>query len=1246
MTMTQILHIRLLGEFSLTRNDERLTTVNTPRLQSLLAYLVLHRDTPQARQHLAFLLWPDSSESQARTNLRNLIHQLRQALPQADVFLCAENTTIQWRADAPCTLDVADLRATLARPATRSDLEQAVALYRGDLLPSCYDDWIMPEREQLRQTFVDALQRLIELLEQTRDYTAAIRHAQQLLQQDPLCEETYRWLMRLHAANDDHASALRIYHTCVTTLQAELGAEPAPATHTLYRSIIANSLPVSPVQAAFNQLPLVGRQSEWKALQAAWQTAASGQSHCVILSGEAGVGKTRLARELAIQVQMAHGTSLVGECYAEGGAPYAAFAQMILTTSYWPSDLSQLLLADLISLAPGLRVRCPDVPPNPPLDPQAEQQRLYESAFTFFANLANHTPLLLVLEDVHWADGGSLALVRSLARRFRQTRTPVLIVLTFREVELTEHKGLADLLTNLNRERLATPLKLHRLDRAGTQAMLEALFAGAVTADFADRIYQETEGNPFFIEEMCKALIAGGQVYRENGGWQRRSTTSIEMPRSIRMAIEARLAALPETGQDVLRLAAVLGRRFEFDVLQRADPDKDEESLIAALEKAEQAQLLNEIGRGGGITFEFAHALIPATLVEGLSGMRRRRLHWRALAALEKLHPEDYKVLAHHCLEASEDDKAVEYLLKAGDQARGLYAYQEAIDTYEQAVALLKEQGEHDRAARTLMSLGLMYHTTLDFRRSRQAYQEGFALWQRASQVQSEVSRPPAPHAFRMNWPEVVTLDPTLADDLSSASMSGQLFSGLVELQPDMDIVPDVARSWEVLEGGRKYVFRLREDVCWSDGKPVMARDFEYAWKRVLDPATGSQNAELLYDVQGARAFHQGDASTPDGVGVRALEDLTLVVELEAPTGYFLNLLAYTPTFPVPRHIVEQHGAIWTDVSNIVSNGPFKLEAWQPGQSIILTRNPGYHGRFGGNVQHIEVCLLKEEAVTLQMYEAGGLDVWWGSVASFAELERVRQRHAREYFSVSPLATFYAGFDLSRPPFDDARVRRALVQATDRELLADVILRGYGSPATGGFVPPGMPGHSPGIGLPYNPERARQLLAQAGYPGGRGFPAVAALTPHEFAEAPQAMLAQWRENLGVEIGWEMFPWTVYFNRLHESLPHLFYAGWVADYPDPDNFLRVGLGQFCRQHWSASFDEMVEQARRSTDQTNRMKLYQAADRILIEEAVVMPITYGRGGGRGGDLLVKPWVKKHPTSPFGGWFWKDVVMEPHA
>ena len=496
-----------------------------------------------------------------------------------------------------------------------------------------------------------------------------------------------------------------------------LAKRPAdrPASAAIVRAWLEPStqpdIAVPSVGAALDRIVrgrLVGREHELAEAIQLWRRAQTGDAGLLLISGEPGVGKSRLVRELTIQVQMARGTPLLGECFAEGNAPYAPFAQMILTAGDGLADLPPLVLADLLSLAPALRVRYPDVLPNPSLAPQAEQQRLYESAYTFCARLAAVTPLLLLFEDVHWADGGTLSLLRSLTRRFQQTRTPILVALTFREAELADQKGLANLLTSWSRERAAQALKLHRLDAAGTHAMLEAVFAESVTASLSDSIYRETEGNPFFIEEICKALIESGRLKRENGRWQRHSKSPMELPRSIRLAIESRLAGLPPASQEVLHLAAVLGRRFEFEVLQAAYTESasssgaEEDVLIAALEEAERAQLLNEVGRGG--VFEFAHALIPTTLTEGLGGMRRRRLHRRATAALEKLHPADYKTLAHHCLHAGEDERALGFLLKAAEYARRAFANAAAVADYQQALGLLTElarepaRAEHWRA--------------------------------------------------------------------------------------------------------------------------------------------------------------------------------------------------------------------------------------------------------------------------------------------------------------------------------------------------------------------------------------------------------------------------------------------------------------------------------------------------------------------------------------------------------------------
>src|SRR5258708_32606769 len=330
------LNIHLLGDFLLVSDDSPVTTVNVPRLQSLLAYLVLHRTAPQARYPLAFLLWPDSTDAQALVNLRKALYHLRQALPYIDNFLRADRQSLHWQPSHPgasWTLDVQDVEQALASAqqaeqaqdmsAMRQALERAVDLYRGDLLPSCYDEWILPERERVRQLFFQASERLIALLEQERDYDAAITAAQRLLRHDPLNEATYRSLMRSYALRRDRAAALRGYHTCVTVLERELRAEQVEETRQAsesLRQMDTSSLPESTSLTPRGAgAPLVGRKQEWGQLQAAWRRAASGHLHMVVVSGEAGIGKTRLADEILAWVTRQRMTPPTAHCYPPEG---------------------------------------------------------------------------------------------------------------------------------------------------------------------------------------------------------------------------------------------------------------------------------------------------------------------------------------------------------------------------------------------------------------------------------------------------------------------------------------------------------------------------------------------------------------------------------------------------------------------------------------------------------------------------------------------------------------------------------------------------------------------------------------------------------------------------------------------------------------------------------------------------------------------------------------------------------------
>jgi ABC-type oligopeptide transport system substrate-binding subunit len=763
-----------------------------------------------------------------------------------------------------------------------------------------------------------------------------------------------------------------------------------------------------------------------------------------------------------------------------------------------------------------------------------------------------------------------------------------------------------------------------------------------------ERILSRAEGNPFYVEEIIRSLIDDRTIVRDEatGRWEAtREVANIAIPDTLQGVLMARIDRLHEETKRVLQMAAVIGRIFLYRVLSAIA--QEERELDRQLLTLQREEMIRERARLPELEYIFKHELTREAAYNGLLKKERRIFHRQVAEALERLFPErvDEQVglLAHHWEQAGEAEKATAYLLRAADQARTLYAHQEAIDFYERALVFLREGEDLDQAARTLMKLGLTYHTAFEFRRSREAYDEGFALWQKVARKAPHAALPSAPHPLRLVEWEPETLDPGRSNSWETYS---QHFRRLVELGPELEVMPDLALSWEVLEGGRRYIFHLREDAQWSDGRPVTAHDVEFAWKRVLDPGTGAPCPDLLFDLKGAEAYHRGEVSDPALVGVRALDDTTLLVDLESPTGYFLQLLTQWVTSPVPRHVVEAHGEVWAEPANIVTNGPFALAEYRPGESLVLVRNAHYRGGWPGNVERVEIALLGFSAwrETMALYEADELDALKITSFPVEQRDRLRRRHPDEFISVPQLSTGCFGFNVTRPPLHDVRVRRALTLAADKEVLAGVSFRGYALPPTGGFVPPGMPGHSPGIGLPYDPERARQLLAEAGYPGGRGFPALRGILPSGSGSSIAAAdywRAQWQRELSVEVRWEYVPGSEEQDRVQQEQPHITLYVWVADYPDPDNFLRIGFGGERTAWRNAEYDELVARARGLLDQEERMSLYRRADRIIVEEAPFMLGVYMQS-----QVLVKPWVKGYSMSGMGAWSpWKDTIIEPH-
>jgi ABC-type oligopeptide transport system substrate-binding subunit len=866
-----------------------------------------------------------------------------------------------------------------------------------------------------------------------------------------------------------------------------------------------------------------------------------------------------------------------------------------------------------------------------------------------------------MLDDLQWSDKASINLLFHLGRRLLGRR--ILIVGAYRPEEITLGRGdakhpLEPVLAEFKRLHGDVWIDLSAITEDEEQQFIKAYLdsePNRLPDSFRQALYDHTDGHPLFTVELLRDLQERGDLVKdEDGLWIEGPELDWGvLPARVEGVIEERIGRLKEELRETLTIASVEGEDFTSQVVagvQQVGERKLLKRLSRELEKQHRlvrARGESKVGTNILSQFQFSHVLFQRFLYNDLGAGERRLLHGEVARALEDLYGGEKDTiavqLAHHYANAQEADKAIYYLQLAGDKARLAYAIQEAIDFYNRALALQKEQGYDDEAARTLMKLGLTYHSSFDFVRARQAYDEGFVLRQQAGLGVPSSPPLPAPHALRLNWPPIITLEPNLAGDSFSAGVIKNLFSGMVSLDLEKNIVPDIARSWAVSEGGRKYIFHMRDDVFWSDGTAVTAGDFEYAWKRALDPTTESGMVHLLYDIKEAEAFHQGKTSDPDNVGVRALDDATLSVELEEPTGHFLHLMAIGATFPIPRHVVEEYGMEWTDVDKIVTNGSFRLESWQRGESIVLTRNPEYHGRFSGNLQNVNLYIVKNLAdhlIELEMYKTDNLDILGIFAAIPQVIERARQHYAGDFLSCPTPCTYYFGFNVLETPFNDIRVRKAFVLATDRVALINK-KRGLSSIATGGYIPPGIPGHSSGIALPYDPEGARRLMAEAGYPGGRDFPDVLCLAPDVVDIIKDFLLAQWRDNLGIEIAWETAGWTEYLERIDNAeIPEICWFPWAADYPDPDNFFRVGLKQRPENWQTENVKVLSERARRIPDQKERMKLYKQADKILVEEAQIMPLSYGRSVN-----FVKPWVSKYPTNESYIVQWKNVIIDPH-
>ena len=972
---------------------------------------------------------------------------------------------------------------------------------------------------------------------------------------------------------------------------------------------------------------LAGRESELQQARNLWGKAVGGKSQTLVLSGESGVGKTRLVRELIAQAEVGGARVLLGFNDPQAGQPFAAFKQILRAAlegrTGLLASLPQFVTADLLSLVPEYQRDFPDLEVRPPVGAPHEQHRLFESVAVLFATLAEEQPMLVVIEDAHWADSGTLQLVRHLVQQIRER--PVLFVLTYRPGDAPADLTLQAMLLGFHRDQLAQQIELSRLNREQSEAMLEGILGQELAPELVEELYRVTEGNPFFIEEVCKGLVEKGRLVYRDFRWEVRGKQALGVPANVRIAIETRIQALPEETRRVLETAAVRGRQFELEVIRRVE--RIEEALLAeALKVAERAQLIEEAPTENGRRFSFTHNLIPAAMLEGMTLAHRKSIHARLAPVLEDSSPGEYESLAHHYRAAGEPDRAIGYLLRAGERAHALYACREAIRHYSEALTLEQEQDQHELAARTLLRLGLVYSADFQFDRAQEAYEHAFDLWERVGGWQ-EPARAEGPQAIlRFAVDRPASLDPGLSGDDVAAFLVGQLFEGLLELDEAGGLVPALAARWDVSPDGRRYTFSLRKGRSWSDGRPLGAGDFEYAWKRNLSLGAQFPAALLLNNLENATQVAAGELDASQ-LGVKALDDHTLEVRLSAPAAYFPLVLTHPVTYPLPRWVIEGDRQPWLAAGNLVGNGAYRLTQWATGEGLVLEWNPQYRGLARGNVGRVEAPVIDGYPAQLSAFDQGSLDGVSLMMAGPATVAQVRASYRREFRLTPLLSTLYLAFRLDRPPFDDFRVRSAFVRAIDRRALIEQAGGVQYQPADGGFLPPGMPGHSPAIGIGFDKEAARQALAQAGHEGGAGLPEIELVYSGkgESHLMPAMLQSQWKQVLGVEVAARGLPWEEFRDRQDHDPAAITIIGWSADYPDPDGMLRVlfhsreGLNPI---RWSnPDFDALTEQAARIADRKQRIELYRQADRILVaDETAIMPLSYAQG-----RQLVKPYVE---------------------
>jgi ABC-type transport system substrate-binding protein len=926
----------------------------------------------------------------------------------------------------------------------------------------------------------------------------------------------------------------------------------------------------------------------------------AGRGGVVFLSGEPGIGKSRLtseARDIAVAAGFADW--LEGRAVSYGASlPWWPVRDLLRT---WVGvgtqepelrvrialrrRLEDLIPGRSVDLQPylagvlGLAAEPEGAAALAGLAPEALQFQTYEVLEELVAAMAASHPLVVAIDDLHWADATTLGLLERLLPLAE--KAPVLFFFNHRPE--TGHPSWA-LRERAAREfrHLVTIIDLAPLDESAEHELLSALVEGALSSEAEKQILAYAEGNPLFLEEMARAAAEGGIA------------GSISLPTTLEGVILARLDRLEPKWREVLTAASACGRTFSSGLLQAATGAGQEE-LSESVHHLLRLDLLKEERRWPDASYRFKHALIQDAAYRTLVTSRRRELHARAARWLEERYAEGlervYGLLAHHWLEADDAAQASSYLRLAGAQALQDWALDEAIGHLRSLVGVLRRTGRESEAASPLFQLASTLHLAMRFQEANDAWEEASTFWKRP-----KASYDPPKAGFVMGVNRVPwSADPFKGFYSVNLRLSSQLDDALFALRPGPSVEPLLARQLTVSASGLRYRIHLERGLAYNSGRAFNAETVIDGLRVFLRE---SGDATVLWSIEGSQRYSEtGDDSA---LGIAIVDETTVEIRLARPD----------PTFPF--HLTQPHVGCALPGE---STGPFRLVEMTE-HSVVIEADPAYPRPRLGNVGRVEWRAGGVEETKARL--AGGeID----AVVGYGNYDAEAQTGQADYLGPPLVVVGYFPSWLG-PPVDEA-LRRALALAIDRTALQP-LLNTYQQVATGGMVPPGLPGHTPGIAPAFDPDEARRWLATSAHRG--------PLRAAYYTEAPypslQATLDCWRDVLGLQV--DGIPISIRDGPEIAKDVQVIQINWVAHVPDPGYFLNELTHSSSRSNMAGiadpDLDRLLERAESASSGPQRMALYHEADRYVVSgRALMIPIFYARM-----FAILQPWVQ-------GWWEW---------